>query len=693
VIVPSLPPSIVAPSPFPAIVAQAAMREAVAPGIARARYDVRTADGPLAIEVVAIDPREPTVRLGAVVAHDRLVSAGETVSAMAHRTDAVAGINADYFDIGQTNEPLGVVVRNGTLVRTPSKRIALVVGRNRSVRFERVAFSGSISYAGRTMPLTAVGEWPPQGGATLVGPGFGPLRPSVGLTTVALAPMPMVPTVAVVEPASSAGTYRASTVGPDDGSVPSGPTLGLGPAALAFGPPPVAGDAVTVVVETTPPLASMLAAVGGGPLLVADGALASDPFAPAPEERDVRFPVAGAATTADGTLLLVTVDGRAPALSIGVTRPQFAALLLGLGATDGMAFDSGGSATLVARVLGEPRASVLGAPSDGEERPVADGLFAFSDAPVGPASALVVRPASFVALAGARVPVAASLIDAAGHDLGAVPIDGGPTVPIVTGESHVRVSGGGRAALVPVRAVERLSSLTITSDARTAAVGSLAELRAVGTDSDGAPVTLGDGVGWSARDGAFVAPGRLRVRATDASVVAVAGGLRATFVQRVGSHEAALAAFVHSVLWSFASFPSSLVATAGSTTIDGGSLSLAYDFSAGATAAYATTSLALPGEPLAFSIVTVGNDSGIGLRAAFTNRFGERRALWLAKRVDWSGARVLTVALPADLNAPVRLVSLYAIPAATRTDGTAAVRSGHVVFRSPAVTLAGSPSM
>ena len=43
----------------------------------------------------------------------------------------------------------------------------------------------------------------------------------------------------------------------------------------------------------------------------------------------------------DGTVLLAAVDGRLPAASIGVTRPEFAALFIGLGAGDAMAFDSG----------------------------------------------------------------------------------------------------------------------------------------------------------------------------------------------------------------------------------------------------------------------------------------------------------------------------------------------------------------
>jgi len=74
----------------------------------------------------------------------------------------------------------------------------------------------------------------------------------------------------------------------------------------------------------------------------------------------------------------------------------------------------GGSATLVARVLGDAAASVQGAPSDGEERRVADGFFVYSDAPAGPASVLVVRPAEIVALPHAVVPIQLALVDAAG---------------------------------------------------------------------------------------------------------------------------------------------------------------------------------------------------------------------------------------------------------------------------------------
>jgi hypothetical protein len=95
----------------------------------------------------------------------------------------------------------------------------------------------------------------------------------------------------------------------------------------------------------------------------------------------------------------------------------------------------------------------------------------------------------------------------------------------------------------------------------------------------------------------------------------------------------------------------------------------------------------LPGEPLAFAIDAFGDASGVGLRAAFINRLGERRALTLARRVDWDGWRRLTIVLPPDLNPPVKLAALYVVRL-----GEAPLRTnGAIRWRHPAVTLPGSP--
>jgi len=682
---PPLPATLAPPAPFALVVSQSHETEFVAPGVRRAIYHLETSDGPLVISAVAIDPREPTVRFGSVVANDRLVSAGETISSMAARTQAVAGINADYFDIGATNEPLNLVVRDGVLVRTPSKRVALDVRTDRSVRFENASFAGSIRYGGTVVPLTSVNEWPPQGGVSLITPAFGPLKDAAGVSVAALVPAP-----SGASNAGLSGSYTVSAIGPAPGVPVIGSFLGFGPAARALGPLPNVGDPIEVTMSTSPALDDIACAVGGGPLLIANGAVADDPNAPAPEERDRRFPVSGAATMPNGEVVLVAVDGRRQSVSIGLTRPQFAALMLGFGANDAMAFDSGGSATLVARVLGDSRASVLNTPSDGEERAVADGLFVYSDAAAGAPSLLVARPAHIFALPNTDVPVKLALVDAAGH---AVAPGAEPPPQIVPGSavSHVAiVRARGLAARVPVDIVPQLARLDIAPEDRDPQPGATVRFSATGSDAAGDIVSLGDRVRWTTDRGRFARPGILVAPARDAHVTAAVAGVRAVWSLRVGHHREALTLFTasDSPAWQFATAPAG---AKGGVTVAGEQpqLSLTYDFTNGARAAYANTNVALPGEPRSFALDINGDGSGVIVRAAFLNSFGERRALTLAAAVDWNGWREASVVLPDDLNPPVRLVSLYAVT--PPPSAGARTLAGTIGFRNPSLVVAGTP--
>jgi exopolysaccharide biosynthesis protein len=118
--------------------------------------------------------------------------------------------------------------------------------------------------------------------------------------------------------------------------------------------------------------------------LLRGGKWYEDTHAPAPDERDVQWPVIAFGTLADGTLMLVAVDGRHPERSIGMTRPEFAGVMRALGVVDAMALDSGGSVTMVARSPGAHAITLHNVPSDfSEERYVSDALFVYSSAPEG----------------------------------------------------------------------------------------------------------------------------------------------------------------------------------------------------------------------------------------------------------------------------------------------------------------------
>ncbi len=650
------PPAIAPPAPFPLVVAQTSAPEFVAPGIVRRDYRLTTSEGPLVIHVVAIDTNDPSVRLGTVVAHDRMISAGETISSMAHRTHAVAGINADYFDITNTNQPLNVVVRDGRLERTPSKRVALLVGTDRSVSIGAVGFAGTYADGVAHAPLTSVNEWPPNGGVALLTPAYGVLPPSPGVQLARLAPLDTV--------AGAPGTYRVTSIGPAFAGPLTGAALGFGPAALATVAPPVPGDTVALAFDTTPPVASLTSAVGGGPLLVRDGAVAVDPNSPAPEETDVRFPVAGAMREADGTLLFIVVDGRNRAVSIGLTRPQFGALMRGFGAVDGLAFDSGGSSTLVAREPGDADASVVNDPSDGVERPVADGLFAYSDAPVGVHPHLILRPASLTLVPGADPSLAlrGAIVDDAGHLLRAATLEpfATATAPGDYGKL-VRDAGGTYAAMLRYRVTDAPATLVMSASPSNPAPGQPVDLRLAAFDAAGRPVQLAPAPARWTIGARVVHQPALRVAdpQRDFTVTASLAGATATLTVRVGSHAVA-------------------VPLAASE--------LDYDLTGNARAAYAQTPADLPGEPLSFAIDVFGDGSGVPLRAAFVNRYGERHALTLAKHVDWRGWQRVRVALPPDLNPPVRLTTIYVVPS---LGGPGVHAAGTLRFRSASVVLPG----
>jgi exopolysaccharide biosynthesis protein len=679
-----LPATIAPPAPFPLIVAQSSVPEFVAPGITRADYRITTSAGPLVVHVVAVDPQEPTVRISVVMARDRLVSPGETVSSMAARTNAVAGVNGDYFDIGQTNQPLNVVVTNGALLRTPSKRAALAIDTSRQAGIGSFTFSGSVSDGETHLPLTTINEWPPQGGATFLTPAFGALSAAPNTLVATLEPLDTT--------AGSPGTYRVAAIGPPRAGPVLGPLLGFGPASRAAGPLPVVDDAIDVTFQTQPAFGDLSAAIGGGPQLVNNGLPFDDPNAPAPEERDVRFPVSGAAIDGSGELLLIAVDGREPNVSMGLSRPEFGALMRAFAAQQGMAFDSGGSATLVARVLGDDTATVQNTPSDGRERPVADGLFVYSDAGRGRNPQLIVRPSTFAALAGSTVALNGIVIDDAGHKLRTAQLDPVQVDPAPGDHTlTVRDFRGGLNATVAYRTIDRVATLQVIPDRpNPPAFGTIA-LRVQGFDQRGTPVVLNDRIAWRAMNGAVSAVGTnatFRAGMSNGTVAVTAGGATATTVVYVGSHAENVPAFGGPPGgWRFASVPRG---AAGSVTVTGSpaELSLAYDFTGSTRAAYANASLALPGEPLQFRIDVFGDGNGAALRAAFVNRYGEPQPVTLVRRVDWQGWRTIAVALPASLNAPAKLTSLYALAALS---GPPIHAAGMLRFRAPGVVVRGSP--
>ena len=86
----------------------------------------QTVGGAQRAQVMNVDLTDPNVRFGAVEAGDKLIDpADETISSMANRTGAVAGVNADFFAINATGQPMGMLVRRRRARGQPGSLLAL----------------------------------------------------------------------------------------------------------------------------------------------------------------------------------------------------------------------------------------------------------------------------------------------------------------------------------------------------------------------------------------------------------------------------------------------------------------------------------------------------------------------------------------------------------------------------------------
>ena len=142
---------------------------------------------------------------------------------------------------------------------------------------------------------------------------------------------------------------------------------------------------------------------------------------------------------ADGTVVMLMVDGRQAPYSVGMTMAEVAAAMETLGCVQAVNLDGGGSSTFATQREGEPENSTSAGltlrcrPSDGYERKVSNTVMVLSTAkPTGQFDHAVLTPNDAVYTPGSTVQFSASGVDAVG---------GSATIP--AGASWAVLSGGG----------------------------------------------------------------------------------------------------------------------------------------------------------------------------------------------------------------------------------------------------------
>ena len=319
-------------------------------------------EGPFVAHILEVDPGLVKV----VVAHARDAAIGlEATRDLARRRGALAAVNGGFFRVGGAlaGESEGVLIADGRMLSEPDRgRAGFAVVQSADgteALFDRLGFCAELRLPdGLPIAISGFNRERHPGEVVLYTPEF-------HRTTLTAPPG----IEAIVEPIveASRGAGRSAwqrleirQVRRDAGSSPI-PDDGM---VVSFAPGVAEAERLQpgmkirlewrIVAKSPDPEGRWTRAsdaLSAGPLLLRAGARVLQPDLEAISRvfTEARHPRTAVAARADGSLLFVTVDGRDPGWSVGMSLAELSDLLLELGAVDAVNLDGGGSTTMVVR--------------------------------------------------------------------------------------------------------------------------------------------------------------------------------------------------------------------------------------------------------------------------------------------------------------------------------------------------------
>lgn len=349
------------------------------------------------------------VRVTAGLAFERL-TASETTSSMCRRLNCLLAVNGDFFDT-RTKQPIGGMVVDSTLVRSPtSPHPQLVITEDGRWSAESVGWTGRLDPVppeeeeeeDRSLlplpggedenpeddrghdpgePVGVVGLNTPAApdavvayttrynDTTLTGPEWTELTVRLG--------EPIRPDASQVVELVHLSTEGGNSPIPPDGAVFAGHGAGAEELERLWRDAKSgAVREIRFVSDTS--VDEIVTSIGGGPMVMREGRYVAGEGGLA----RTRHPRTLVGWNDRGERWLVTVDGRQPRHSQGMTLGEAADFLRGLGATEALNLDGGGSTTFVRQ--GEVVNRPIHVGHAGRERPVANAVVAVATAPLVP---------------------------------------------------------------------------------------------------------------------------------------------------------------------------------------------------------------------------------------------------------------------------------------------------------------------
>ncbi|MDR9855812.1 phosphodiester glycosidase family protein [Paenibacillus sp. VCA1] len=659
-------------------------RAEIGPGAVYTWRDMKLDRGLEKLHMVEFDPKNAALTLEPGLT-DGKVYGMQGVSKMASDADqpgnrVIAGINGDFYDMSN-GVPLGMFMGGGKmLVSPPDDWYAFGLKADGTTLYgPSPSLAKSLTISGKTGELSSINRTRGNQDLVLYTPDFS--------TTTMTNDLGDEVVLDVVKGEAKSGQtlqLKVESIHKNKGNTP----IGDGKVVLSASGTKrdmlsglQVGDEANVSLQLGGEWSDVTMAIGGSALLVKDGQVQ-------PNTDPAAHPRTAIGTKADGSVVLLEIDGRQPGFSEGVTLSELAQIMKDMGVVNALNLDGGGSSTFIARMPGDTQRKLLNSPSDGGERKTANGILLVNKAPEGSADKLAVQPQLQRVLAGSSVSFIAAAVDANLHpaafsgtlqwsvdpQIGTIDDQGVFTAGSGAGMADVSATSGALSGEAKVEVVDTLTELSFGDAVKSFAPGKSEKLKVTAL-RNGQVIQADNGqlewrvegpIGSIDANGVFTATGQ-----TEQSGKIFVGykGVEASVDVNIGlppvileDFENGLDAYQPSAGAQYKTSKVSIETNEDLVRFGKGSLKLEYDFTGmpGTSGAYLQTKsapIAIPGYPEKISMWVYGDGKGHWLRAQLRDSKGTI-ALDLTKEgigVDWVGWKYVEADVPKGRTLPLTM--------------------------------------
>lgn len=669
-------------------------------------HSLLTSEGWRDIYMLKVDLNEENVAIRPI--ESSTLGERNTILNLVNESGAIAGVNADFFDLSTSNTPsFGPVIQNGYIKHAynnllgtlgPKKNMAtLLIDNNNNPLMDLYSVVIDIYANGNKIIDAASYNKIP-----------GSLSKPVILdrqfytdTTKALLKLKDAYTVVVED---DVVTY-VSSLGevlpiPINGYVilMNENTLNTYSFDLQTGSYLEIGQTLELYGGLYDTVSSIKLGIGGGGIIIKDGqTYQGATHKVTPTSKDPR--TVAAITKDTNELLLIAIDGRGS--SVGVTHEDLVSLLKSYNVKDAMYLDGGGSTTLVSREQASKEVKLQNSPSGGSQRKVVNGLGIFTTNRSSTLAKLYIESNLNRTVIGEGIAFTVKAVDENDN-----PVDitnnsiswsvAGVTgifednvfYPSSSGKALIIASSGGVEAVKEIQVGEKPMGIRIEPAVVQIDENSSKTVKVYGIDQDGYSVPMSpDKITWTSSDQSVTASGNKISASKKTLAVLTADYMGATAKVQVvvGPAVVPVESFEENI-GTWTASPGSVkgkVEPSKELKYHGNqALKMTYTFekNKGKQVAYTVFSqpISVPEDASHINMWVYAKGQKDGFKLQLTDKIGATHYLELSNSLTHEGWKYLSVQLPDNVKLPAKVTRVYAYSDAVMETRTSAVYIDHV---------------